>query len=1085
MPAFSELRRVLPRSMVAPMPTVAPSLFRALVVTVAFGGSASAADRLEYNRDIRPILSENCFACHGPDGAARKAKLRFDQRQIAVERGAIVPGKTAESEMVTRLHLKDDDEERMPPPSSHKQLTPEQKKTLERWIAEGAEYQDHWAFLAPKRPAVPAVRDATWVRNPIDAFVLAELQNRKLAPNPEADRRTLARRVSLDATGLPPTPAEVEAFVADTSPNAYERYVDRMLASPHYGEHRGRYWLDAARYGDTHGIHFDNYREMWAYRDWVFKAFNANTPFDRFTVEQLAGDLLPKPTLDQRVATGFNRCNITTNEGGAINEEYLVLYTRDRTDAANTIWMGLTTGCAVCHDHKYDPVSQKDFYALSAFFNNSVQAAMDGNVKDTPPVIFVPADGDREAWASIDARVQASRKRLEARKTTAKPAFAAWAEATRPADILAKATEVGLVTRATLDGGRGMTELYTHAGTTRALRLPKGTTWKPGPFGGSVASTAPTPAGPGAVEFPAGVGDFEIDAPFSYGAWVQIPQRGQTGAIVSKMDVARGHRGWDLWLDNDKFAAHLVDAWPGRGVRVSTKNGFDVNKWHHVFVTYDGSRKAAGVKLFVDGEPQPVNVAAENVGDDPTRAVDIPTIRSKAPLTIGRRTPGQNVKALGVADLRLYDRELTTSEVTTLAVAPRVAATLGTDAGKRKPADVDDLFDWWLASADPESQTLSRTLRNLKQEETAFRGRGTVAHVSAEKSTPAEAYVLDRGEYDRRKDKVAPGTPASLPPMPADLPRNRLGYARWLLRPEHPLTARVTVNRFWSELFGTGLVRTAGDFGVAGEQPSHPELLDWLAVDFREHQWDVKRAFKQMMLSNTYRQAATTSPLKLEKDPANTYLSRGPRFRMDAEMIRDYALSASGLMSPRIGGKSVKPYQPIGVWEAVAMPGSDTRDYKQDSGESLYRRSVYTFWKRSAPPASMEIFNAPNRETCTVRRDRTNTPLQALVTLNDVQFVEAARHLAQAAMAAETTTPARLEFLARKLLGRPLQPAEATIVAQVYADLAMSYAWRPAAAKQLIRVGDSKPDAKLDPVALAAWTMVVNQLFNLDEVLCK
>ena len=1065
----------------------APRAFRTLVALgfVGAGGAASAADKLEYNRDIRPILSENCFACHGPDGAARKAKLRLDKREAAVEKGAIVPGKTADSEIVNRLYLKDDDEERMPPPSSHKQLTPEQKKTLERWIAEGAEYQDHWAFLAPKRAAVPAVTDAKWVRNPIDAFVLRELQKRKLTPNGEADRRTLARRVSLDATGLPPTPAEVEAFVADASPGAYEKYVDKMLSSPHYGEHRGRYWLDAARYGDTHGIHFDNYREMWAYRDWVFKAFNANKPFDAFTVEQLAGDLLPKPTMDQRIATGFNRCNITTNEGGAINEEYLVLYTRDRTDAANTIWMGLTTGCAVCHDHKYDPVSQKDFYALSAFFNNSVQQAMDGNVKDTPPIIFVPAEADRDNWASIDARIRDAKAQLEARKATAKPAFEAWAKATRPADILAKATQTGLTVHAELTNGKGLIASSTVDGTKRALRLPKGTTWKPGPFGGTVAWTTPPATGPGAIEFADGVGDFEIDKPFSYGAWVQIPQRGQNAAIFSKMDVAKEHRGWDLWLENDKFAAHLVDAWPGKALKVSTKNGFDPNKWHHVFVTYDGSRRADGLKLFVNGEPQPVNVSAEGVGNDPAKAAPVTSIRNGVPLTVGRRTPGQNAKALGVADLRLYSRELTTNEVNTLAVAPRVAAVLETPADKRKPADADEVFNWWLATADPESNALSKALQDLKQEETAFRGRGTVAHVSAEKATPAEAYILDRGEYDRRKAKVAPATPASLPPMPADLPRNRLGYAQWLLRPEHPLTARVTVNRFWSELFGTGLVRTAADFGIAGEQPSHPDLLDWLALDFRENSWDVKRVFKMMMMSNTYRQAATTTALKLEKDPANTYLSRGPRFRMDAEMIRDYALSTSGLMSPKIGGKSVKPYQPIGVWEAVAMPGSDTRDYKQDSGESLYRRSVYTFWKRSAPPASMEIFNAPNRETCTVRRDRTNTPLQALVTLNDVQFVEAARHLAEVTMTAESATPGRVEFLAKRLLGRSFKAEEAAIVTKVQADLAASYVANPAEAKKLLSVGDSKPDAKLDPAQLAAWTMVVNQLLNLDEVLCK
>ena len=1054
-----------------------------LALSLAIAAPSPAGDKLEYNRDIRPILSENCFACHGADSAARKAKLRLDVRDSAVDKGAIVPGKPADSELVDRLNLADDDVSLMPPPESHKKLTAEQKKTLTRWVAEGAEYQPHWAFVAPKMPAIPTVKSPAWVKNPIDAFVLKELERRKLTPAPEADRRTLARRVALDATGLPPTPADVEAFVADKSPDAYEKYIDKMLASPHYGEHRGRYWLDAARYGDTHGIHFDNYREMWSYRDWVFKAFNANKPFDEFTIEQLAGDLLPEPTMDQMIATGFNRCNITTNEGGAINEEYLVLYTRDRTDAANTIWLGLTTGCAVCHDHKYDPVSQKEFYSLSAFFNNTVQGAMDGNRKDTPPVIFVPATPDRASWDKLDAKIASAKADLERRKATAKPVFQEWAGETKPADVLAAVPDKGLVFRAALNAGKGVNEPVTANGKPLTVELPNGTAWKPGPFAGKVAFTKPAD---GAITFPAGVGDSVTgDKPFSYGAWVQIPQRNQTAAVFAKMDEASEHRGWDLWVENGRFAAHLIDAWPKKAIKVTTKDQFDTTKWHHVFVAYDGSKTAAGLKLFVDGEPQPVNYSAEGVGNDANKPADLGTVRNKIPLTVGRRSTGSELKAVAVGDLRIYDRELTRDEVQSLGVTPRVAAYLAAKPADRTPAETDAVFGWWIATADAQSQQLATTLRDLKQEEAGYRGRGTIAHVSTEKPTPAEAFVLDRGEYDRRQAKVAPGTPASLPPMPADLPKNRYGYAQWLLRPENPLTARVTVNRFWAELFGTGLVRTAGDFGIAGELPSNPDLLDWLALDFRDHQWDVKRFFKQVMLSNAYRQSAAVTPEKLDADPANTFLSRGPRFRMDAEMIRDYALKASGLMAEAIGGPSVRPYQPGGVWEAVAMPGSDTRFYKQDAGDSLYRRSVYTFWKRAAPPASMEIFNAPNRETCTVRRDRTNTPLQALVTLNDVQFIEAARHLAQTAVTAAKETSARVDFLSATLLARPFTAEEKVVVAAVYGDLLKHYQATPDDARKLIAVGDSKPDAKLDPVELAAWTMVVNQLLNLDETLCK
>jgi hypothetical protein len=772
-------------------------------------GSMAAEDRVLFNRDIRPILAENCFPCHGPDSAARKAGLRLDRREVAVKIGAIVPGKTDESELVSRV-FSGDPAERMPPPASHKQLTAAQKDLLRRWIAAGAEYQPHWALIAPVRPQPPPVTNPAWGRNPIDAFVLSALQQRGLQPAPEADRRTLARRLSLDLTGLPPAPAEVEAFVKDPSPAAYENLVDRLLASPRWGEHRGRYWLDAARYADTHGIHFDNYREMWSYRDWVIEAFNRDLPFDRFTIEQLAGDLLPDATPEQRVASGFNRCNITTNEGGAIAEEYLVLYARDRTETTARVWLGLTAGCAVCHDHKFDPLTQKEFYQMSAFFNNTTQGAMDGNVKDTPPVLFLPAPADRRRWPALAKELADAKRQVEERKK---------------------------------------------------------------------------------------------------------------------------------------------------------KPGGDLDKSY---------------------------------------------------------------------------QELTA----------RVAA--------------------------------------LEKEEAAAKARGTAAHVMQERNEPARAFLLYRGEYDKRREPLTAETPALLPPMPADLPKDRLGFARWLLRPEQPLTARVAVNRFWQEVFGAGLVRTAEDFGVNGELPSHPELLDWLAVEFRESGWDVKKLFRLLVTSAAYRQAAVATPEKLEKDPQNRLLSRGPRFRMDAEMVRDYALAAGGLLVAKIGGPSVKPYQPDGVWEAVAMMESNTRNYQRDHGESLYRRSMYTFWKRAAPPASMDIFNAPSRETCTVRRERTNTPLQALVTLNDPQFVEAARHLAESALReGGATAESRLDFAARRLLARSFRPEESTSVLATLGKLLDHYRAHPEQAKDLLAVGEAKVDPAPDAATLAAWTMLMNQLLNLDEVLNK
>ena len=1039
--------------------------------------------KLQYNRDVRPILAENCFACHGPDSAARKARLRLDQRDAAIEMEALTPGKPDESELVKRLFLKDDDKELMPPASSHKKLTAAQKATLKQWVAEGAEYEQHWSFLPPKPPTVPQFPGNAWVRNPVDAFVLAELRKRGLEPNAEADRRTLARRLSLDLTGLPPPPEEVEAFVADKSADYYEKYVDALMAKPTWGEHRGRYWLDYARYADTHGIHFDNYRENWAYRDWVIAAFNRNQPFDRFATEQLAGDLLPDATLDQKVATGFNRSHITTNEGGAIREEYLVLYTRDRTETAAQVFLGLTAGCAVCHDHKFDPITMRDFYSLAAFFNNTTQDAMDGNVKDTPPVLFVPAPEDRPKYAAWEKKKAELAAKLAERKKAARPEFDRWLAALKPGDV--QPPDDGLTLLAGFAEGKGDKLAVRVNGKPATAATPKDSDWRAGPLGdgqkvlGVKAGNSPA--------FPAEVGDFEADKPFSYAAWVQVPNRGQNGAIFAKMDEKAGYRGWDLWLQNDRIAAHLVGEWPKDGIKIATKSTFNPNNWLHVAVTWDGSRKASGFKLYVNGELQPVDVFANDAFVDPaTFATPVPakSIKTAAPFTLGRRTPGQSLRAVGVTDLRLYDRALAATEVSELAAAAKVQAVLGKPADKRQPKEVDELFAWWLGAKDAASKGLTAALAAARAEEVGFRTRGTTAPISVEKPTPPEAHILKRGEYDQRGEKVGAGTPQSLPPMPKDLPRNRLGLARWLFAKDHPLTARVTVNRFWQELFGQGLVRTAGDFGITGELPSHPELLDWLALEFQGH-WDVKRFFKLLVTSSTYRQAATATKDKLEKDPNNVHLSRGPRFRMDAEMVRDSALAASGLLVPKIGGPSVKPYQPEGVWEAVAMPESNTRNYTRDTGENLYRRSMYTFWKRAAPPAAMEVLNAPNRETCAVRRERTNTPLQALLTLNDVQYVEAARVLAEKALAAAPDREKRIDFVAKRLLSRSFTDQELPIVTETLAELRKEYAAKPEAAKKLLTVGDHKSDPKLDAGELAAWTMLCNQLMNLDEVLNK
>ncbi len=1031
--------------------------------------AAPSSGEIEFNRDIRPIFSHNCLACHGADSASRKGDLRLDVREAALTAKAFVPGKPNESEILKRI-LSADPEEVMPPPASKKKLTPSQIDLLKRWIAEGAEYQAPWSFLAPVRPAPPAVKNEAWIKNPIDRFVLAKLESIGLTPAPEADRPTLARRLSLDMTGLPPKPEDVEAFVNDKSPDAYEKLVDKFQALPTWGEHRGRYWLDAARYADTHGIHFDNFREMWTYRDWVIGAFNRNMPFDQFTIVQLAGDLLPNRTVDQQIASGFNRCNITTNEGGVIAEEYLVHYTRDRTETVGRVWMGLSINCMTCHDHKFDQLTQREFYEMAAFFNNTTQGAMDGNIKDTPPIITVPGAGDRTRWDAIAGEVTEAKKKVEERKKLASADFDKWLESAKPETFAAMVPTEGLKLHLELAGGDGNNIAYQLDGKPQQAALSVAPVWD----AGHLAAQALKISGP-TVELPA-AGDFEKDQPFTAAAWVKVAPN-QTGSVVSRMDDQAKYRGWDLWLEGGKVGTHIIHEWEGDALKVVSKNPIPTGQWAHVLVTYDGGGKAAGVKVYVNGAVQQVNVAADKLKG---------STHTEVPFKIGQRSTSSRINDALVQDVRLYGRVLLSIEIEKLVKGVKARQIVSKPADQRTPAEKKELFDWYLPTLDTSYQELATSLKKLEDEQVAIKARGTIAHVMQEKGEAPMAFILHRGEYDKRRDQVQAGTPKILPPFPSELPKNRLGLAQWMLRPEHPLTARVTVNRIWQELFGTGIVKTSEDFGLAGDLPVNQELLDWMAIEFREQGWDMKKFYKLLVTSAAYRQSALVTPAKLEKDPQNRLISRGPRFRMDAEMVRDYALASTGILSSKIGGPSVKPYQPDGVWEAVAMIGSNTRDYKRDSGENLYRRSMYIFWKRSAPPAQMDIFNAPNRETCTVRRERTNTPLQALATLNDPQYIEAARFLAQATLkqpAAETA--ARLDFVAQRIISRPLKAEESAVVEGVLKDLLAFYQGHVEDAKKLIATGESKPDASLDPAQLAAWTMVVNELLNLDEVLNK
>ena len=1043
-----------------------------------FSSELQGQKKLEYNQDIRPILAENCFACHGADSAARKGDLRLDVREAAVDAESIVPNKPEESEMIARL-VTDDPELKMPPPATKKKLTKTEIETLKRWIAQGAEYQPHWSFIAPVKPELPKVKNEAWVKNEIDRFILSRLETENLSPAPEAEPHRLFRRLHLDITGLPPSPEDVKAFVNDYAKQkdaALSEWIDRLMSKPTWGEHRARYWLDAARYGDTHGLHFDNYREMYPYRDWVIRSFNQNQPFDQFTIEQLAGDLLPSPSTDQLIATGFQRCNITTNEGGTIDEENLALYAADRVQTFGWVYLGLTTNCGQCHDHKFDPFTMKDYYSLAAFFRNTTQGPKDGNSKDgRGPVIRVPREEDRARYDAIPQEIAVANAKQNERRKQAKADFEKWLASVTPDRVSEELPHKNLITHLYLNEGKG-DEVNSSLEPSQTFKATGKLNW----VSGGKTGSAPVLKSGSTINL-GQIGDFEKNQPFSYGAWVRTSNLRLSAGIIARMNPTEKHRGWDLWQQQSNVSVHIIDSWPNNALKVTTTRAvLKKNQWHHLFATYDGSGSIKGIKIYVDGRLEPTRIEQNNLKKNAS-------IRTKTPLRIGQRNESAVFENGSVQDFRIYDRVLSAQEVKSLHGSVPLNTILKTPPAKRTKQQQQILFDHYLASHDKEYAQLTEQIAALETEKQSIESRSPITHIQREKmNSPAMAHILIRGEYDRKSDQVKATTPAALHPMSKEAPRNRLGLAQWLVDENNPLTARVTVNRFWQEIFGRGIVVTPEDFGVMGALPTHPELLDWLAIEFQEQNWDVKQFFKMMFMSASYRQSAQVTEIKLEKDRNNLLLSRGPRFRMDAEMVRDYALSVSDLLSPKMYGPGTRPYQPVDIWEIVGLPGGDTRKYVQDKGENLYRRTLYHFWKRMAPPPNMEAFNAPSREVCTVRRERTNTPLQALVTLNDPQFVEASRNLAQIAMQkSKGTDEAIINGMAMRVLGRNMTKREQEILLIDKNDYLKYYKSNSEDAKKFISVGESKPDEKLDPATLATWTMIANQVLNLDEGLNK
>ncbi|MBK1881542.1 DUF1553 domain-containing protein [Luteolibacter pohnpeiensis] len=1047
----------------------------------------TASAPVSFNADIQPILSEYCYHCHGPDSGSREPKdepLRLDQPEMvfAVRKNGkpvIVKGDPASSLFMHRIQA-DKASDLMPPPDLHKPLPPEKIALLEQWISEGAVFEKHWAFIPPVRPKTPENQEASWEKNPIDAFVLHRLQQHHLTPAPKEDPRTLIRRASLDLTGLLPDPADVEAFAKNPTDEAYQAYLDRLFASPTYAENRARYWLDYARYSDTHGLHFDNYRSIWPYRDYVIRSFAANKPFDQFVKEQLAGDLLPDSTADSLIATGYIRSNVSTNEGGTIPEEIHVNNTRDRTEAFGATFLGLTVGCAACHDHKFDPTSQKDFYSLGAFFNNTAEKSWDNNVSDPAPVLRLPNGENQAAFDAAVARRSAAVHEYEERRSDAMKRFDEWlAAGNKPKAVSTDALDVNLLFNE--GAGDKVTNYAPEAKTPAYAAITNPLVWGESLwFWPSMRMDINTQ-----IPMP-DQGDFEADQPFSVSMWVRTRLKpgnisSGNGALIAKMgNASENYQGWDVGISGDKLEFQIVHQWPDSAIHVDTP-GIPRGEWIHLAVSYDGSRSASGLKIYVNGKPAPTSVLHDTLKPEDS-------IRNNFPLELGRRHDSDLLRENSYQDVRIYHRELTPEEFARLPFEDPAARLLekSPDPEKWTPAEKFlGLNEFFLGSVDQDASKLRQDIQAAEQEMADLAKDGPATLIAKERPGPAHAWVLDRGVYTARKALVIPATPKFLPPPPHASNPSRLDLANWLLTDENPLFARVTVNRMWAELFGTGLVETTDDFGIMGARPSHPELLDWLAVEFRESGWDVNHMYRLLLTSATYQQSNRITPEKLEADPSDRLLSRGPRFRMDAEVLRDTALQASGLLVEKVGGPSVKPYQPEGIWEAVSMPESDTLHYKQDSGEALYRRSMYTFWKRFAPPPSMETFDAPAREVVCTRRARTNTPLQALVTMNDPQFVEAARKLAERVIHQASSTDERLDFLSEILLSRALDDGEKSTLTKSLTAFSGHFRENPDDAKELLTTGEAPSDTTLDPTEVATWTMVANQFFNFDETLNK
>lgn len=986
------------------------------------GAGILLAQPVEFNRDIRPILSDRCFACHGPDAGNRKSPLRLDgeadaKKDLGRGRFGIVPGDPAKSLVYQRV-TSTNNALRMPPQyAGHAALPAGDIALLKRWIEQGAPWQAHWSFVAPKRPTA---------QDSIDGFVRERLTREGLRPNAPASPETLLRRVHLDLTGLPPAPAEVDAFLRD--PSSYEKVVDKLLATDAHAERMALRWLDAARYADTNGYQSDGVRDMWRWRDWVIDAYRANMPFDRFTVEQIAGDLLPNATLGQKIATGFHRNHRTNAEGGIVEEEFRVEYVADRVETTSTVWLGLTMGCTRCHDHKYDPLKQRDFYSMFAFFNNVPERGLVYNFGNDEPMIKAPTPEMAKRLAVLDSNLAAANR-----------TWATWQPKLAQEQKLWEKT----ARRQAADWS-----------VNRGLVYASGR--KVMPFDGKSTVSA------------GDVAKFNYMTPYSFSVWIK--PESETGAILSRIEDYWEGEGYGLYVKNGNLHFVATRRYTDISMRLETAEKVRLNEWQHIAFTYDGNRKGKGVHIWIDGKPATIKTTFDELTYP---------FGPKVPFLIGG---GGGLRFRGeIDDVRVFDRALTAEEALSTQVKETVAALAALPESQRTPGQRAKLRLAFVETAmHVEARVALTALDNAQLEHDQY--YATIPTVMVMEEGPKrQAYILKRGAYDAHGEPVEAATPGMLPPMDPAWPRNRLGLAKWLVDRQNPLTARVQVNRTWQMFFGEGLVKTVEDFGSQGEWPKQLDLLDWLAVEFMDRGWDQRALEKLMVMSATYQQSSSTTPEMWQRDPENRLLARGPRVRLAAPFVRDQALAASGLLVPRVGGPSVKPYQPPGLWQELGGGG-----YKEDKGEGLYRRSLYTYWKRTVGPPMLLNFDAATREGCIVRETRTNTPLQALNLMNDVAFLEAARKMGERMMReGGADAAARVGYGWKLVLGRQPRTSELASAVRAYEKFLARFKADPTAAEAYLKQGDSERDRTLNPAELAASATVASLILNLDEAVTK